>query len=163
MQFVNGKIIFNDKPEMIYNLISEMELFINREGYLCEQESGNELLYNDKHIKPAITTAEVYAGKNDVLLLPWDNYNLTTRIFSYYLQKLENEGSIHVFANFIDDLKIDENSKINKQRVVVRTNTGDIYSDYFYKTYLAYLQMIFILSGTYNVDLSNFDEVPSMK
>ena len=144
MQFVNGKIVFNDQPEMIYNLLSEMELFINKEGYLCEQETGNELLYNDKHIKPATTSEEVYAGKNDVLLLPWENYNLMTRLFSYYLQKLENEGSIRVFANFIDDLKIDENSKINKHRIVVRTNTGDISSDYFYEIYLAYIQMIFI-------------------
>ena len=49
-----------------------------------------------------------------------------------------------------------------KQRVVIRTKNGDIYTNYFYNLYLAYIEAIFIISGNTDYDLSNFDILPEV-
>ena len=82
-----------------------------------------------------------------------------SRLFGYFLDKYSdnNEDGIVVFSHFIDELK-NPDTKINKQRIVVRTNRGDICTDFYFRTYLCFIHSIFLLSGTWDPDLSNFDE-----
>ena len=163
----NGKVQFNDKYERDYNLFALMELGLNNEGYLYDQTTGTVLKYNDKFIKATVINYEIFAGKTEVLFHPEENFNLMNRLFSYFIAKTESDmqeegNDFKIIANFIDEIKSTDKSIPNKQRVIVRISRNgvisDIQSDFFYRTYLAYIHMIFILGNGFDVDLSNFDE-----
>ena len=163
----NGKVQFNDKYERDYNLFALMELGLNNEGYLYDQTSGTVLKYNDKFIKGNVNGITQYAGRNDLLFTPEENFNPMNRLFAYFIAKLESDmqeegNDFKIIANFIDEIKSPDKSIPNKQRVIVRVSRNgvisDIFTDYFYRTYLAYIHMIFILGNGFDVDLSNFDE-----
>ena len=49
-----------------------------------------------------------------------------------------------------------------RQRVVIRTKKGDLYTQYYYNIYLAYIEAIFLLSENFEYDLSNFDILPEV-
>ena len=88
------------------------------------------------------------------------------KLFGYYIEKETNEGNdIGYIAHFTEE----ENGKAFipkderfKQRVVVRTRNGDICSNYYYNLYLAYIEIIFIISENPQYDLSNFDILPEV-
>ena len=151
----NGKMMFENIFEMYYNLFNEIGLSINDQNYLYDQDTGLVLKYKDKFIKATVNPTPIYAGRNDVIFDPAKNYNLMTSIFGYYIDKESHnpECNFKFVAQYIDD-----NDARDKQRFVVRTKKTDIFSEFYYNVYLAYIEMIFILSG-YNVDLSNFDMI----
>lgn len=155
----NGRMQYSDYWELQFNLLNELEFGVNRENYLYDQTTNSLIMYNDKYIKVQTSEIPVYAGKTDVMFVPSENFNLVSRLFGYFIQRLESDedSELKIFASFIDELRANDGEKLNKQRIIVRTNRGDICSDFFYRTYLAYLHMMFILTNN-EVDLSNFDE-----
>ena len=155
----NGRMQYADIYELQYSLFTELEFGVNRENYLYDQTTNSLIMYNDKYIKVQTSEIPVYAGKTDIMFIPSENFNLVSRLFGYFIQRLESDedNELKIFASFIDELRSPDGEKLNKQRIIVRTNRGDICSDFFYRTYLAYLHMMFILTNN-EVDLSNFDE-----
>lgn len=150
----NGKMQFDDMYEMYFQLFTEIGLGINPQQYLFDQDTGIVIRFKDKYIKATINPGEViYSGKTDIVFEPAKNYQLMVSLFGYYMDKEINSGesNIHYIAQFIEDDKTRE-----KQRVVVRTATGDITSEFYRNIYLGYIEIIFNLSG-HNIDLSNFD------
>ena len=161
----NGKMFFNNFNEMFYELFMEIGLAINNEQYVYDQDTGIILKFKDKRIKMSFTS-DVYAGNNDIIFDPSTNYDLMVKLFGYYIEKETNEGNdIGYIAHFTEE----ENGKAFipkderfKQRVVVRTRNGDICSNYYYNLYLAYIEIIFIISENPQYDLSNFDILPEV-
>ncbi len=161
----NGKMYFSDVNEMYYELFLEIGLGVNSSQYIYDQDTGIVLKYKDKHIKMNFNN-NVYAGNNDIVFDPSTNYNLMVTLFGYYIEKETNEGkNIGYIAQFTED----DQSKAFvakgerfKQRVVVKTTHGDICSNYYYNLYLAYIEIIFILSENNDYDLSNFDILPEV-
>jgi hypothetical protein len=151
----NGKIMFDDFFEMSYYLFMEIGLSVNSNNYLYDQDTGIQIRYKDKYIKATVVPMDIYAGKNDIIFDPAHNYNLMTTLFGYFLDKESNneEGDkIGFIAQFIDD-----NETKDKQRLSVQTQRGLYASEFYNNLYLAFIEMIFTLSGNYLVDLSNFD------
>lgn len=145
-----GQIIFDDRPEMFYHLFNEIGLDINNEGYLYDIETRDIIKYKDKYLKttqyPGIS---VYAGRNDIVFEPIGNYNLMVSLFGYYLDR-EFPPEFFI-AQYIED---DPSNTL--QRVVIKTNKGDIFSPFYNNVYLGYCYCIFALAEQ-NVYLNNFD------
>lgn len=156
MQFTsNGKMMFNDIYEMNYHLFTEIGLSVNSQGYLYDQDTGNVLSYKEKYIKATVHPVEIYAGKNDVLFEPYKNYNMAIVLMGYFIDKeAHTTNQIGYVAQYVDP-----NATRDKQRVVVKTAKGDIYSQYYSNIYLGYIECIFKLADAFDVDLSNFDIV----
>lgn len=154
MKFLlDGKVMFDNINELYYQLFLEIGLCINNDNYLYDQDTNIFLKYKDKFIKAAVDTTPIYAGKNDIIFDPSQNYNLATTILGYYIDKqaasLEGDR-IKFIAHFV----VEEG---DKQRVVVRTQRGDISSQLYYNIYLAYIECVFLLAESFYVNLSNFD------
>lgn len=159
MKFMpNGKMIFDDIYEMYYNLFLELGLAVNNDGYLYDTESNIVLKFKDKYIKAAMTRTPVYPGAFDIVFDPSQNYMLMVYMMGYYIDKESSNGEdrIGFIAQYIDE---DRSTDDKIQRVVVKTRNGNIYSQYYHNIFLAYIEMVFILSGNTSLDLSNFDIV----
>jgi hypothetical protein len=160
----NGKMFFNDLKEMYYNLFIEIGLSINNDNYIYDQDTGIVLKYKDKYMKLSFNN-EVYAGRNDIVFDPSTNYNLMVMLFGYYMEKeAANGNDIGYIAQFTEEefKRTKDQKERYRQRAVVRTRTGDICSNYYYNLYLALIDVIFIISGSLNYDLSNFDILPEV-
>lgn len=156
MQNVNGKIMFDDMYELYYHLFLEIGLSINSNQYLYDQDTGIPLMYKDKYIKATIVPVPIYAGRNDIVFDPSQNYNLMVSILGYYIDKESNSedgDNIGFIAQYIED------NGEEMQRVVVKTRNGDFTSQYYHNVFLGYIEVIFLLARSFNVNLSNFDLV----
>lgn len=158
MQFLpTGHMIFDDVYEMYYNLFLEIGLAINHNSYLYDTDTGIELKYKDKYIKASVSQAPIYPGMYDIIFDPATNYNLVAVLLGYYIDKVSKSGedTIGYIAQYIED-----NGSVDdrKQRIAVKTNHGDYFTNFYYNLYLAYIEMIFLLGGN-TVYLSNFDIV----
>ena len=167
----NGKTFFNDMGELFYNLFLEIGLGINQDQYIYDQDSGIVLKCKDRYIKASINNTPVYAGKNDIVFDPANNYNLIVWLLSYYAEKEEanGEGNVSYMSHFTEpevyiSRKTDrDTTKRYRQRVVIVTRSGqNLHTGFYYNLYLAFIEAIFILSGNDEYDLSNFDVVPEM-
>ena len=161
----NGKMMFDDLREMYYDLFLEIGLSINNDQYIYDQDTGIVLKYKDKYMKMSFNS-DVYAGRNDMVFDPVTNYNLIVTLLGYYLEKEAADGND---IGYIADFKEEEfkrgfyaKGERFRQRVVIRTKTGDLFTNYYYNLYLAYIEAIFIVSGSTNYDLSNFDILPEV-
>mgnify|MGYP000886831378 CR=1 FL=1 len=156
MQYLpNGVMLFDDIYEMYYNLFLELNLGVDQNGYLYDIDTGITLKYKDKYIKAAMTRTPVYPGAYDIVFDPSQNYNLMVVLLGYYLDKeASNENKIGYIAQYIDE---NEDSNDRMQRVVVKTRNGEIFSHFYHNIFLAYIDIVFILSGNTCLDLSNFD------
>ena len=148
---------------MYYNLFLEIGLATNSDHYIYDQDTGIVLKYEDKYMKMSFTD-NVYAGRNDMVFDPISNYKLIVTLLGYYIEKESNSGND---IGYIADFKEEEGKKgfyskkeRYKQRVVIKTKYGDLFTNFYYNLYLAYIEAIFILSGESNYDLSNFDILP---
>lgn len=163
---VSGKFHFSDLGEMLYNLFLEIGLSINANGYIFDQQTGIVLKYKEHFMKCTFNNEPIYAGKNDIVFDPVNNYQLMELLLGYYLEKEEANGNDHQFiAHFRDDeVKRTEANKGErfKQRIILRTKCGDICTQYYYNLYLAYSEAIFLLAGSDEYDLSNFDILPEV-
>lgn len=156
MKNVNGKIMFDDMYELYYHLFLEIGLSINGNNYLYDQDTEIPLMYKDKYIKATTFPVPIYAGRNDIVFDPSQNYNLMVSILGYYIDKESNSDSgdnIGFIAQYIED------NDIEMQRVVVKTKNGDYASQFYHNVFLGYIEVIFLLAHSFNVDLSNFDLV----
>ena len=156
MKNVNGKIMFDDMYELYYHLFLEIGLSINGNDYLYDQDTEILLMYKDKYIKATTFPVPIYAGRNDIVFDPSQNYNLMVSILGYYIDKESNSDSgdnIGFIAQYIED------NDIEMQRVVVKTKNGDYASQFYHNVFLGYIEVIFLLAHSFNVDLSNFDLV----
>lgn len=154
----NGFQIFNDVYERNYYLFMEIGLSINNNQYLIDQDTGQTLQFKDKYIKATVEPVPIYAGKTDILFEPERNYGLMEKLLGYYIDKESNsdEGDrIGYIANYTEYFP-----DKTKQRVVIKTARGDIATQFYHNLYLAYMEAIFLLSGSFNnLTLSNFDIV----
>ena len=156
----NGKMFFNDSIEMYYNLFLEIGLSINNEQYIYDQDTGIVLTYKDKRIKYSFNNI-VYGGSNDIVFDPSTNYDLIVKLFGYYIEKENQDNDIGYIAHFTEPEEtgkvfVAENERF-RQRLVIKTKSGDIATQYYYNLYLSYIEAIFIISGNTEYDLSNFD------
>lgn len=149
-------LIFENLNDIILNYFYEMGMSIDKNGYLYDQDLGNNISYKGNMIKASVNGIPVYAGMNEIVFDPVHNYGLISTLFGTYLDKCQNseDGDIlgGYIAHGIEDSKMDKS-----QRVCVKTlNRGEIASLYYQNVFLAYIDCTFRIAG-YNVDLHPFD------
>lgn len=157
MTFNNlGEMVFDDVYELYYNLFNAIGLSINVEGRLYDQDSIQELLYNNHFIKATTYNAPVYAGKNDVIFDPYKNYNIMVMLFGYWLDKETqfNGMNIGYLSQYIEDNKDPDDPK---QRFVLKTVNGEYASKWYYNLWLGYAEIIIAISDNVALDLSKLD------
>lgn len=156
----NGVMMFTSFEDLYYDLFMEMGIGI-RGQYLYEQDTDNDIKFGDSYIKVSLDGQPVYAGRNEILFEPAQNYQLISTLFGYYLDKAQNSEDGDILQGYIAHYN-DDDANREKQRVVVKTKgRGEIASNYYYQIYLAFIDCIFRIAG-YNVDLSNFDVQPAI-
>lgn len=160
MQYLpDGRVTFNDIFEMNYDLFMEMGLGLDADKHLYDQDTMNPIMFKDKYIKAAIDPSPIYAGRNDILFDPANNYTLMNRLFGLYLDKAQNTDDGDILGGYIAHY-VDDNEERDKQCVGVKTHgRGVISSEYYYNVYLAYIDCIFRIAGYIPV-LTQFDIKP---
>lgn len=163
MQYlVDGSVTFESMPELFYDLFMEMGLGINGDQHLYDQESMCPILFKEKYIKATITGTPIYAGRNDILFDPANNYSLMSHIFGFYLDKCQTSDDGDLLCGYLAHY-IEDNPEKDKQRVAVKTQgRGIIESDFYYNIYLAYIDCIFRIAG-YRPVLTQFDIKPEKR
>lgn len=155
----NGKYGFADINDMYYDLFNEMGISINRDNFLYDQDNGNLIAFEDKYLKASIDGRPVYPGKNDMLFEPNKCFAMLKALYGFYIDKCVKDEDGDKTGGYIADFIVDDAAR-EKQQVVLRSKTrGDIASHFYYNIYLSYIDNIFRIAG-YEVDLSNFDEIP---
>ena len=162
----DGKMYFNTMKELYYNLFADLGLSINSDQYIYDQDTGITLKFKDKYMKMDFFK-DVYAGNNDIVFDPSTNYNLIITLFGYFVEKeAANGNDIGFIAQYTEEEPNSKNISAKgaryKQRLVVKTKNGDIYSNFYYNLYLAYIEVIFTIAGSTEFDLSNFDILPDV-
>ena len=155
----DGSISYNDIFELYYNLFNTIGLSVNSDQYLYDQDTGIILKYNDKAIKAATAPMNVYAGKNDIVFDPVNNYDIMVKLFGYWLDKEIAIGENPKFAAGFQSQYIEDHPEDKMlQRFTVCFADGTKYTSHFYtKLYLAYMELIFLIGDDQVVNLSNFD------
>ena len=157
----NGRVQFDDVYDLHYNLFLEVGLAINEQQYLYDQDTGLPIRYKDKFLKATVTPGEiVYAGRDDMVFNPSENFNLGSTLFGFFLDKFKEEHpEIEYLAHYIED----ETKERIRQRVVTQFKDRVIYSQFYNCLYLAFLESIFDINGNFLADLSNFDVVRAIE
>ena len=147
----NFEMEFDDRPEMFYSMFNEIGIDIDHNGYLYDEDSRSPIKFKDKNIKTTKFADEVVYCDNriDILFEPLENYHLMICLFGYFINK-QFPLDCYV-AQFIED-----NPDKTKQRVVVRTSNGDIFSPFYKNIYLGYCYLIFAMTDQ-KVNLDKFD------
>ena len=157
MQLINGVYHFDYPGEMFRDMLMEMELEVGPDGCIRDQETKNPLRFKDKYIKCSITPQPIYAGNTDVLLELQNSYSIIEKLFGYYLEYAQNTDDGDVTGGMIGCFFTDELPDKSKRRVALKSRTrGEISSDYYFNTLLAFVDCIFKIAGT-QVYLHNFD------
>ena len=161
MQLISSPLgptyVFDYPGEMFRDMFMEMGLEVGSDGCIRDQETKNPLRFKDKYIKCSITPYPIYAGNTDVLLELQHSYSIIEKLFGYYLDYAQNTDDGDITGGMIGGFFIDELPDKSKQRVALKTRMrGEISSDYYFNTLLAFVDCIFKIAGT-NVDLHNFD------
>lgn len=151
-----GKVVYNDYGELIYHVLLDIGLSVNREGYIFDDDSRLYLQFKNKYIKTSINNVAVYAGKTDIIFDPIRNYRMMEYLFGYFLEKEKSFGNnMDIIAHFTEEITDEKGTKM--RRVGIRTNIGNIYSNFYKNIYLGFIEMIFRLSDDNEAELQPFD------
>lgn len=151
-----NRLLFVDLNDLILNYFYEMGMSIDKNGYLYDQDIGNNITFKGNMIKVSVNGIPVYAGMNEIVFDPIHNYGLISTLFGTFLDKCQKSEEGDILGGYIaHGIEDDKGSK--KQRVCVKTlNRGEIASEYYNNVFLAYIDCTFRISG-YDVNLTNFD------
>lgn len=153
---LDGTVSFSSYGDLYFHMFIEMGISINKDSYIFDQDSGKQfpLLFDGKAIKANTKDQPIYVGENEVAFDPTVNYSVMSKLFYWYLDKYaqDEESTYKYIAHSIED-----NEDKTKQCICIKTDKGKIYSKFYYNLYLAFIEMIFILNRSYQVNLDNFD------
>lgn len=142
--------MISDKKSIINLVMSEIGLDINSNFNIVDQDSGMVLKYQNKNIKYSNNNYIKINKNTEVFFNILNNLDLTTHMFSYYLEKLNMCDGIYFPIYFItrDDH--------GRNALVVKNNDIKITTNYYNNLILPYIDMILRI-GNNTTDLSAFD------
>ena len=151
---INGDTMFDDFSELCYNLMMQIGLGINRDGYVYDQDTGITLKSRDKYLKASVDGSPIYTGSNDIAFDPVKNYVITLFMLGYYIDKMREMDGEDI--GFISQGIEDNDDKSYHRAFIDCSKYGRIYSKFYHISSLGYVELIFKL-GDMNTDISNFD------
>lgn len=152
-----GKFVYQNEPELIYNMLNAMGLSTTPDGIIIDMDLGGAIVQaSGKSIKATIDANRVkYAGDGEIVLEPLSNTKLLVTFFSKALDKYVEENEKPVVSYFPEETVNTEGEKINRFGIHWLDQTT-YYTDYYYNRCLAVIEAIFYL-GEIPVNLHNFD------
>lgn len=163
----SNNLIINILEDLVFHLINEIGIGINTNGFIYDQDNGQEIYYQGKQIKASIDPRNP-ALENDLygLFDPVFDGKFMAMMLGYYLKKSEAQGLIEPISMTEQIAEIPYYNYLNpiktrKTRVVVLCeNHREYNSNFYYQKGLKYSDMILRIGGNYNIDLSKFDSIP---
>lgn len=148
----NGEMMFNDKYELNYEVLNELNLQRRSDGTVFDPESNTVFYMNGYKLICSIRPDEIMYPSEDQLEFDLiSNYKLVQFLFGWYYKK---------FGNLEDKPYFDEYTTINElkySRLCIKVNDEfTLCTNYYHLRCLKYVEMIFLLDNE-NVDLSNLD------
>lgn len=157
----------NSLEDLVFALLNEIGLGISPDGTVYDQDTGIEIMFNNKHIKASIDPNNP-AIPSDVYIIfdpIWDAKFMSVML-GYYLSKEEAYGNIQsaVVSEDIENIPAynkDLDIKTRRSRVYVAlTGNQKISSLYYYQRGLKYSDLILRMGNHPFADLSKFDSIP---
>ena len=157
----NGTMIFDDKYELIYELLNELEYEVQPDGSIID-ESNNILYFNEMKVLATIDPKyPKYPGQGEIDFDILNNVRLSTVLFGRYLEKKIAAGMPFV-SYYPGEMTIPNPAGKNlpdkkiSNLTVKFDNTHDLSTPFFKNKCLKFIYMIFKLEEQ-EVDLSNMD------
>lgn len=145
--------VYESKEEMYYNLFLQMGLVVNNQGYLQDSDTGIVIRYKDKFIKVSLNPGvPAYAGRTDILFEPDKNFDLMSKLMSFYIDKRDHsDDPLGYIGQGIMD-----NKEYSVHSVFVKSHSGEFESAKYHNTYLGFIDCIFRMDGV-TPELHQFD------
>lgn len=160
-------MFINTLEDLVYSLLSEIELGITPDGYLYDVTTQQVLRCKDKLIsasvnpqRPAISTDLTIAFD------PVFDNKIMNYILGYYLQKSEAQGLLEpltISEQAINNPRYNDFDFVRSKKsaiVVVCNNRITYTSNGYYQKGLKYSDVILRIGGDSTCDLSKFDSIP---
>ena len=157
----NGTLRFEDKYELVYELLSELEYEVKPDGSIYDPNSNNIIFFNGLKVIASIDQKNIhYAGQGEISFDILENIRMSTVLFGKYLEKKMAEGM--PFISFYPEEKIVEGKHAKDPDIKLSNltikfdNVTEASTPFYCNKCLKFIYMIFYLEGNI-VDLSNFD------
>ena len=152
--------MYNTIQDLIFALLNEIGLSIDRDNVLIDQDNGGQRIYfGGKLIKCSVDPNNpVYSSDVAVVFDPINDMKLMTTILAYYLEKERVLGESYPIAYSFND-----RDKQGPSNMIVKIQTSEngiteVVSNFYYNRCLKISDIILRMGGHY-CDLSNFDEM----
>lgn len=131
-------------------IMQEIGLEADQDNCIVDQDTGIQLQFNGKKIK---YDKNIHMGK-EICFDPVENTKLMHHLFSYYVDKVHNEG-----GRYINIYYPVEGQTPNKGSIELKDDQNNkMRSAEYYNDSLKYADLIFQLNGETDVNLSEYDK-----
>lgn len=147
-------MLMNDNEELlVYNVIQEIGLDLDENNNVVDQDFRNIVYFSGKKLKYNYHGQIAIINNNtEIYMNLLHNPLLMQHLFYYYLEKE------YVFEGKYFTLFYDVNSSDpNYSAIEIKNNEYTLTSKFYYNRCLRYIDLIFQISGEYNVDLTQYD------
>lgn len=137
----------------LYNLLLTcVDMKVNNITVVSQTTRG-EISFNDRILKYN-PNGFTLVHKGEIKFDPLNNFKQSQILFSVFLQLQEEDGELYTKMIY------DERNPEEKTRIVVKTDTNIITSNYYYNISLGYIELILTLSGIMVENLFELDSAP---
>lgn len=128
-------------------------------GRIFDSDKMVFLTFNNNYI---YTDTSLIIHKRDIKFDMFGNMKLAEYLFNVLLKKESEENGLYVqMVSFLEDTSSD----YIKRALYVRSSAGEFQSKYYYNICLAYINLVYLISGTpMSFELKSFDyTLPQLK
>ena len=140
-----------DKIRATQIVMHEIGLDVDKYNNIVDQDNGQPLHFNGKVLKYNLSNRKIHMGRNDIEFDPIDNTKIMSHLFSYYLDKKNEEDGTY-FPVYFPVNKAD-----GKSALEVRGNST-FKSKSYKNDSLKYVDLILRINGNTDIDLNDVDE-----
>ena len=140
-----------NKVRVTQILMHEIGLDVDKENNIVDQDNGQPIHFNGKELKYNLGEKKIPIGRNDIGFNPIDDTKVMSHLFSFYLDKKQEEDGTYFPVYFTVN-----NS--NGKTALQLKGENTIKSEYFKNESLKYIDAILKINGTEDLDLSSIDE-----
>lgn len=162
--FINSNgFSFENIEELNYNLLNAVGLSTLPNGNIVDREIGNaQIKFDGKNMKANIDPNNIhYAGEGEIMLDVLSNLKMSIVLLGHLLDKNKYFDDKEIYSYYTEELEVDCGLK-KTQLVIMFIDKSTVASNFYYNKSLAYIDAIFKLEDSIEVDLSNFDIPPTI-
>ena len=139
-----------DKVRITQIIMHEIGLDVDKNNNIVDQDNGQPIHFNGKELKYNLGEKKLRIGRNDVEFDPIENTKIMSHLFSYYLDKKNEEDGTY-FPVYFSVSNPDGKSSLE----IKGDNTFK--SKYYKNESLKYADAILRINGNEYTDLSSID------